>query len=70
VLVALQGRQAGSGWRTFRTARARRGRFSARYRFTRTRRATRFQFRAVVRKQIGYPYSTGSSAVRRVFARP
>jgi len=70
VLVALQARQAGSGWRTFRTARARRGRFAARYRFTRTRRATGFQFRAIVRKQIGYPYSTGSSPARRVFVRP
>lgn len=70
VLVALQARQAGSGWRTFRTARARRGRFSARYRFTRTRRATGFEFRAVVRKQIGYPYSTGTSPARRVFVRP
>ena len=35
VLVELQGHQAGFGWRTFKTVRARHGRFSGGYRFVR-----------------------------------
>ena len=46
------------------------GRFSTRYRFSRTTRTTGFRFRALVRKQIGYAYSTGSSPVRRVTVTP
>ena len=67
VLVVLQAREGGR-WRSFRTLRTKRkgGRFSSRYRFTRTGRPTTFRFRALVRKQIGYAYSTGSSPSRRV----
>ena len=55
-------------WRSFRTVRTQRkgGRFSTRYRFTRTGGPKTFRFRALVRKQIGYAYSTGSSPSRRV----
>jgi Bacterial Ig domain len=69
VLVVLQAREGGR-WRSFRTVRTKRkgGRFSTSYRFTRTSGAT-FRFRALVRKQIGYAYSTGSSPSRRVSVR-
>jgi hypothetical protein len=72
VLVVLQAREPGGRFRTFQTLRTKRkgGRFSARYRFTRTTRTTRFRFRALVRKQIGYAYSTGASPTRRVLVRP
>jgi hypothetical protein len=72
VLVVLQARAPGGRFRTFRTVRTKRqgGRFSTRYRFSRTTRTTGFRFRALVRKQIGYAYSTGSSPVRRVTVTP
>jgi Bacterial Ig domain len=72
VLVVLQARESGGRSRTFRTLRTKRkgGRFSTRYRFSRTTRTTRFRFRALVRRQIGYAYSTGSSPVRRVVVTP
>jgi hypothetical protein len=72
VLVVLQAREPGGRFRTFRTVRTKRkgGRFSTRYRFRRTTRTTAFRFRAVVRKQIGYAYSTGASPVRRVLVSP
>jgi hypothetical protein len=71
VLVVLQAREGGRR-RSFRTLRTKRkgGRFSARYRFMRTGRPTTFRFRALVRKQIGYAYSTGSSPSRRVRVTP
>ena len=67
VLVVLQAREGGR-WRSFRTVRTLRkgGRFSTRYRFRRTGRPATFRFRALVRKQIGYAYSTGASPSRRV----
>jgi hypothetical protein len=71
VLVTLQGRQPGFGWRTFTTARSRkRGRFAASYRFRTIRRATTVRFRAVMRRQTGYPFTTGSSPERRVRVGP
>ena len=72
VLVVLQAREPGGAWRSFRTVRTKRkgGRFSSHYRFSRSTRTTAFRFRAVVRKQIGYAYNTGSSPVRRVVVRP
>ena len=62
VLVVLQAREDGR-WRSFRTIRTQRkgGRFATRYRFMRTGRAKTFRIRALVRKQIGYAYSTGAS---------
>jgi hypothetical protein len=72
VLVVLQAREPSGRWRSFRTVRTKRkgGRFSTRYRFSRTRLTTAFRFRAVVRKQIGYAYSTGHSPVRHVVVSP
>jgi hypothetical protein len=72
VLVVLQAREPGGRFRTFRTVRTKRngGRFSTRYRFSRTTRTTGFRFRALVRKQIGYAYSTGASPLRRVVVTP
>jgi len=71
VLVVLQAREGGR-WRSFRTLRTTRkgGRFATRYRFTRTGRPTTFRFRAIVRKQIGYAYSTGGSPSVRVRVTP
>jgi hypothetical protein len=71
VLVTLQGRQAGFGWRSFATVRSgRRGRFATSYRFRSIRRRTTVRFRAIMRQQAGYPYATGRSAERRVRVRP
>jgi hypothetical protein len=72
VLIVLQAREPGGDWRSFRTLRTKHkgGRFSTRYRFSHTTRTTRFRFRAVVRKQIGYAYSTGHSPARRVTVSP
>jgi hypothetical protein len=71
VLVTLEGRQAGFGWRSFATVRSGRGgRFATSYRFRSIRRRSTVRFRAVVRQQAGYPYATGRSAERRVRVRP
>lgn len=71
VLVTLQGRQAGFGWRSFATVRSGRGgRFATSYRFRSIRRRTTVRFRAIMRQQAGYPYATGRSAERRVRVRP
>ena len=61
VLVVLQGNQPGYGWRTFKTVRARHGRFKGSYRFQRAAPGTRIRFRATVRQQAGYPWATGRS---------
>jgi hypothetical protein len=61
VLVVLQGHQPGFGWRTFKTVRARDGRFKGSYRFVRAASGTRIRFRATVRQQAGYPWATGRS---------
>jgi hypothetical protein len=66
LLVVLQGLQPGYGWRTFRTVRSSTGgRFETSYRFRTAARGT-FRFRATVREQIGYAYSTGRSAEVRI----
>jgi len=61
VLVSLQGFQRGFGWRTFKTVRARHGRFSGGYRFVRAAPGARIRFRATVREQATYPWATGRS---------
>jgi hypothetical protein len=61
VLVSLQGFQRGFGWRTFKTVRARHGRFKGSYRFVRATSGTRIRFRATVREQATYPWATGRS---------
>jgi Bacterial Ig domain len=66
VVVTLQGRQPGVGWRTFATAKRKRGRFTARYRFRRASGVT-VQVRAVVPAQAGYPYARGRSPAVPIF---
>jgi hypothetical protein len=61
VLVSLQGHQRGFGWRTFKTVRAKRGRFKGSYRFVRATPGTAVRFRATVRQQTGYPWAAGRS---------
>lgn len=68
-VVELQARNAGGKWITFRTVRARKsGAFKATYRF-RNAGPARFQMRARARRSGDYPYSTGSSPVRRIAVR-
>lgn len=58
-------------WRPLGSDRIdRAGRFSVSYRFVRTRRTTTYRFRAIVRKEAGFPYDTGRSRVSRVTVRP
>src|SRR4051812_9816368 len=58
-------------WRVVCVTRARSGgRFGCTYRFRRTFAPTRYTFRAVVRRQAGFPYETGTSPVRRVRVSP
>ena len=61
-LLTLQARIPG-GWRTFGTprARAKDGRWSYRYRFTRTPTSSRYTFRVVVPQEAAFPYVTGVS---------
>jgi hypothetical protein len=69
--VALQAK-VGDRFRTFRQVRVTRAsgeRFATRYRFTATTETTRYRFRAVVLKQAGLPYETGSSKVTTVIVR-
>lgn len=68
--VILQAR-TGRSWQTFKRVRATtRGTWKARYRFRRTRRATRYRFRAVVPSQSGYSYATGRSRTATATVRP
>ena len=65
-LVVLQAFDRGR-WRPLATTRSRkRGRFTARYRFTRTSRPRTFRFRARVPREGAYPYATGNSRTVRV----
>lgn len=68
-VVEMQVLQDGR-WLTFATTRLRRGRFTHRYRFTRTVRPTTYVFRAIVRTESGWPYETGASNRTRVEVRP
>jgi hypothetical protein len=71
VLVTLQARYPGGGWKQFATARAgRNGRFAASYRFTHTSTATRYAFRAMTAKQAGYPFEGGTSRLTEVLVTP
>ena len=64
--VALQAR-VGRKWRTFKQVRTDSdGRFRGKYRFTQTRDRIRYAFRALVKRQSGYPYEPGSSPKRRL----
>lgn len=72
VLVVLQAKEPGFDWRTFRVVRTRRnGRFGTHYRFSQPVSAPReIGFRAVVRRQPGYAYTTGRSPGRAVLVTP
>lgn len=53
---------ARAGWLTFATPRAdARGNWRHEYRFTATRGATRYRFRARIPREAGYPYEAGAS---------
>lgn len=68
-LVALQAR-AGRKWRTFKQLRTDEGgTFKGLYRFTQTSGRARYVFRALVKRQGGYPYEPGSSRKRKLFVR-
>jgi hypothetical protein len=65
-VVSMQAR-TGRKWRTFKQLRTdEKGRFRGRYRFTQTRGRTSYVFRALVKKQGGYPYEPGASPRRTV----
>jgi hypothetical protein len=59
----------GSRWMTFRSTRLRSGRFSERYRFTRTRGRVTYVFRARVREEVGFPFLTSHSRAVKVTVR-
>ena len=64
--VALQAR-VGRKWRTFKQLRTDLdGRFSGKYRFTQTFGRVRYTFRALVKRQSGYPYEPGGSRKRKL----
>jgi hypothetical protein len=67
-VVELQVRK-GARWMTFRSTRLSGGRFSSSYRFTRTRGVKRYEFRARVRTEEGFPFLTGHSRSARVTVR-
>ena len=67
--VTMQAK-VGEKWRSFKQLQTDpSGRFRGKYRFTQTRGRVRYVFRAVVKKQGGYPYSRGASRKRKVIVR-
>jgi hypothetical protein len=67
-VIELQVRK-GSRWMTFRSTRLRSGRYSERYRFTRTRGRVTYVFRARVREEAGFPFLTSHSRAVKVTVR-
>jgi hypothetical protein len=64
--IALQAR-VGRKWRTFKQLRSESdGHFKGKYRFTQTSGRQRYIFRALIKKQGGYPYEPGASHKRKV----
>jgi 5-hydroxyisourate hydrolase-like protein (transthyretin family) len=64
--VAMQAR-VGRKWRTFKQLRTdSEGRFKGKYRFTQTSGRVRYVFRALVKRQGGYPYEPGASRKRKL----
>ena len=64
--VAMQAR-VGRKWRTFKQLRTDSdGRFLGKYRFTQTTGRVRYVFRALVKRQGGYPYEPGASPKRKL----
>jgi hypothetical protein len=67
--IAMQAR-VGRKWRTFKQLRTDSdGRFRGKYRFTQTTGRIRYVFRALVKRQSGYPYEPGSSHKRKLVVR-
>jgi hypothetical protein len=67
--IAMQAR-VGRKWRTFKQLRTdSEGRFRGKYRFTQTNGRVRYVFRALVKRQGGYPYEPGSSRNRKLVVR-
>jgi hypothetical protein len=67
--VTLQAR-VGKKWRSFKQLQTdSKGSFKGKYRFTQTHGRVRYVFRALVKKQGGYPYSPGSSKKRKLVVR-
>jgi hypothetical protein len=67
--VAMQAR-VGRKWRTFKQLRTDAdGRFHGKYRFTQTNGRVLYVFRALVKRQSGYPYEPGSSPKRNLVVR-
>jgi hypothetical protein len=64
--VAMQAR-VGRKWRTFKQLRTdSEGRFRGKYRFTQTQGRVGYLFRALVKRQSGYPYDPGASRKRKL----
>jgi hypothetical protein len=64
--IAMQAR-VGRKWRTFKQLRTdSEGRFRGKYRFTQTSGRVRYIFRALVKRQSGYPYEPGASRKRKL----
>jgi hypothetical protein len=64
--ITMQAR-VGKKWRSFKQLQTNsRGKFTGKYRFTQTRGRVLYVFRALVKKQGGYPYSPGASKKRTV----
>jgi len=61
---------SGGHWFPFKTVALRKGKFSGRYRFTRTFSAQRYRFRAVVHTDRNFPYEAATSKVVSVSVRP
>ena len=67
--MALQAR-VGRKWRTFKQLRTESdGEVPGKYRFTQTIGRVRYVFRALVKRQSGYPYEPGSSRKRTLIVR-
>ena len=59
--------KVGKKWRSFKQlATDANGHFKGKYRFTQTRGRVLYVFRAMVKKQGGYPYSPGASRKRKL----
>ncbi len=61
---------SGGHWFPFKTVALRKGKFSGRYRFTRTFSSQRYRFRAVVHADRDFPYEAATSPVVAVRVRP
>ena len=61
---------SGGHWFPFKTVALRKGKFSGRYRFTRTFSSQRYRFRAVVHADRDFPYGAATSPVVAVRVRP